>query len=134
MKNKLIIALVVIIGFSMVGCKHDDKDEALVEGTFEGTWKHEGLNDDQKTDRFIFDGDEYILTSDNVNINKGMFTVSGSKITFNTTHVWNTSYSDWTEWPGGASEYTFEFLSSTKFTLTLTDEGFGYQGTWTKVK
>jgi hypothetical protein len=118
-----IVALVAIIGFSMVGCDtNGNKETPSFKG---GPWEHA-----TSTYGFIFSGDEFTLTDDNVNESKGKFTVSGSKITFNTTHVWNTTTLDWTEWAGGSSTYTFTFLSSTIFIFTFTGEGTGYEGTW----
>jgi uncharacterized lipoprotein NlpE involved in copper resistance len=75
-----IIALVAVIGFSMVGCDLDSDDTTL-----EGTWIG-GSTGDEEHWMYVFSGSEYILKeksgSSYVNITKCTFSLNESKTKF----------------------------------------------------
>ena len=123
MKEKIkffgIIALVAVIGFSMVGCKEDDGTSSL-----EGTWK-------KGTDYFIeFTGSNFVHKC-GIYWSKGTFTFTSNQITFNTVSTSSDSGSTWTD---STSTNTINYTrNGDKITISGFDgEGEANNGEWTK--
>jgi hypothetical protein len=113
MKNTIkiigIIALLAVIGFSMVAC-----DNGMTKSPLEGTWASGGWS-------YKFTGSDFSFTNPNVSY-AGTFSYTDTTITFNRT--------DPKEW--GPETWTQNYTITGKTLLLEMDAGRHFNGTFVK--
>jgi len=109
-----IIALIAVIGFSLIGCDVLEKEKPF---SFDGTWD----NSYNVGNQFVFSGNNFIYKhhpSGNNSHTKGTFTYTSTHITFTCTHRENGD-GVWYEYKGSLAYSTINDVS--KYTLTRKD-------------